>query len=706
MIVPRGPACPGAAPALPWHDPLTSIPHGAFIDMGIAADIVLVVVAGLICGLVARRLNQPLIMGYIFAGVLLGPFTGGVTVSSVHEIEMLAEIGVALLLFGIGLEFSLSDLKPVRRIALIGTPIQIVLILAFGWCVGRWLGWDWQSSLWLGALLSLSSTMVILKTLESQGLMGTLSSRVMIGMLIVQDLAVVPMLVVLPVLGQLEQGLSLLGWTVFKAVAFLVVMIVVGARVIPWLMKRVARTNSSELFLVTTSGLALGIGYGTWLFGLSFAFGAFVAGLVISESDYSHHALSSILPLRDLFGLLFFASVGMLLDPRFLMQHWQAVLALTALTALSKGVVCAGLSRLFGYVNIVPLAVGLGMFQVGELSFLLAKVGREAGALNSDQYGLILSAAIVSMLLTPPVSRLAGPLYRLQRRFFKREAVHTVNLGGDVLQDHVIVVGGGRVGGFLAGVLASANVPYVVVEAGHRTFEALEARGVPVVYGDATQRPVLEAARPEAARLLMITVPSYAVVRQVLELSRAMEPNLSVVARADGVEQMRSMREMGADQVVQPVLETGLEFARKALRCLGLPPGAVQRFADAVQGGGYAQLAHEDALPDGSLHRLEALRAVEVVWEAVPAGSPLDGGTAAELAIRSRTGLSVVGVLRDGVMLANPGADMTLQAGDLLALIGGPREQRCFREHFLTPDGKKAGEACDRSGPDPEGSAA
>ncbi|MGE4290566.1 MAG: cation:proton antiporter [Desulfovibrio sp.] len=653
--------------------------------MGIASDIVLVVVAALVCGLLARRLGQPLILGYIVAGVLLGPHTGGVTISSVHEIEMLAEIGVALLLFCIGLEFSLSDLRPVRGIALVGTPIQIVLIVVYGWGIGAWLGWAWEPALWLGALLSLSSTMVILKTLESQGLMGTLSSRVMIGMLIVQDLAVVPMLVILPILGELGGdmggGLTLLGWAVFKAAAFLGLMILVGARLIPWLMKRVARTNSPELFLVTTSALALGIGYGTYLFGLSFAFGAFVAGLVISESDYSHHALSSVLPLRDLFGLLFFASVGMLLDPAFLLGHWKSILLLVALTSVGKGLVCAGLVRVFGYVNIVPLAVGLGMFQVGELSFLLARLGSEAGALDPEQYGLILSTAIVTMILTPPLSRLAGPLYRVQRRFHKREPVQSVNVNGDRLHDHVIVVGGGRVGGFLARVLAAADVSYVVMEAEHRTFEALKAKGLPVIYGDATQQPVLEAAHPGRAKLLMVTVPAFSVVRQVVELTRSLAPDLGIVARADGMDQMRRMRELGANQVVQPTLETGLEFARKALRCLGLPPGAVQRFADAVQGDDYAALADDGDL-EGSLYKLEALRAVEITWVRVRAGSELQGRNIAELGIRGRTGVSVVGVLRAGIMLPNPDIHMPLEADDMLALIGGPKEQRRFETEF------------------------
>jgi len=654
--------------------------------MGIAADIVILVVIGLVCGLAAYRLKQPPIIGYIVAGVLLGPFTGGLTVSSVHEIEKLAEIGVALLLFGIGLEFSLDDLKPVRKVALIGTPIQIVLVIAFGWLLGSWMGWDWQASLWLGSILSLSSTMVILKTMESQGVMGTLSSRVMIGMLIVQDLAVVPMLVVLPTLSHLESGGALLGWAAVKAALFLTLMVVVGKRGIPWLMRRVSRTGSSELFLVSVAALSLGIGYGTWLFGLSFAFGAFVAGLVLSESDYSHHALASILPLRDLFGLLFFASVGMLLDPGFLVRHWHMVLLLTAAVALFKGAVCGGLARFFGYVNIVPLAVGLVMFQVGELAFLLAESGRQVGALNQDQFSLILSTAIVSMILTPQSSRLAAPAYRVLGRFLPHPPATLVRLEDeDALRDHVIIVGGGLVGRFLANVLTSVGVPFVVIEVAHQPFEKLKADNIPTIYGDATQRMVVEAAHPERARMVLVAAPSFVVVRQVTEYCREIAPELTVIGRAVGEEQLHVLRELGAKQVVQPALETGLEFARKMLRLLGMPPLAVQCFADAVQSEGYAQICQSEQPPEGALQQMEALRAMDVAWVEVLPDSPLSGQSPASLNIRKATGVSVVGVMRRGEMHPNPAPDMVFEPGDLLMAMGGPDQRKVFRERFAQP---------------------
>lgn len=330
--------------------------------MGITADIAIIVVAGLLGGLIAHRLRQPLILGYILAGVLVGPSVGLLPISDVHEIELLAEIGVALLLFALGIEFSFRELQPVRYIALIGAPIQMALTVVLGLAIGHWAGWGWMASLWFGAFIALSSTMVTLKTLMSQGRMGTLSSRIMIGMLIVQDLAVVPMMIVLPQLADLEAGLPALGWAVVRSALFLGGMIFIGTRVLPWLMRIVARWNSRELFLLTVTAIGLGIGYATYLVGLSFAFGAFVAGMVLSESDHSHQALSDIIPLRDLFGLLFFVSVGMLLDPIFILNNLTLVATIVLMVTVGKGVIFAGLGRLFGYGNVVPLALGFGLF--------------------------------------------------------------------------------------------------------------------------------------------------------------------------------------------------------------------------------------------------------------------------------------------------------------------------------------------------------
>ena len=383
--------------------------------MGIASDIAIIIVAALLGGLIAQRLKQPLILGYILAGVMVGPHTGGITVTEIHNIELLAEIGVALLLFALGLEFSFKDLKPVRNIALIGTPVQMLLTVAYGYAIGQWLGFGKTESIWIGALISISSTMVILKTMMNRGLIGTLSSRVMIGMLIVQDLAVIPLMIILPQLSNPEAGLPLLGWAAFKAACFLAAMVFMGIRVIPRMMAYIADWNSRELFLLTITAAGLGVGYATYLFGLSFAFGAFVAGMILSESDYSHQALSDIIPLRDIFGLLFFVSIGMLLDPVFLFSNLKTVLLMALLVITGKILIFGTLVPFFGYGNVVPLAVGLGLFQIGEFSFVLARVGLKTNSINNDLYSLILTTAVITMILTPFISGLTAPLYAIKK---------------------------------------------------------------------------------------------------------------------------------------------------------------------------------------------------------------------------------------------------------------------------------------------------
>ena len=447
--------------------------------MGIATDIILLIVVAFGCGLLLQRLGQPVILGYIAAGIILGPHTGGLTVSNIHEIERLAEIGVALLLFALGLEFSLKDLKPVKKVALIGTPIQIILTIGLGFGIGHLMGWDWKDSLWLGACISLSSTMVILKTLMNQGWLGTLSSKVMIGMLIVQDLAVVPLMIILPQLNDPAVGLPALGIAALKAAAFIAGMVLLGTKLLPRLMGHIARLGSRELFLLAITAIGLGVGYVTHLVGLSFAFGAFVAGMVLSESDYGHQALSDIIPLRDLFGLLFFASVGMLLDPVFLMDHLVEVVVLVLAVSLGKGIIFAVLARVFRYGNVIPLAVGLGLFQVGEFSFVLATVGVVDGL---DRPRSLLADPDHGHPDDDPHAARLGPdraALRAEEALVPARAARDAEHPRDGLE----AARGHRrrrTRGFqIAGVFKGFGLPLVVVELDHRRVESAQTAGIP-----------------------------------------------------------------------------------------------------------------------------------------------------------------------------------------------------------------------------------
>ena len=661
--------------------------------MGIATDLILLVVSAFFSGLLMQRLGQPLILGYILTGIAFGPYTFGFALTSVHEIELLAEIGVALLLFALGLEFSLKDLKPVKMIALIGTPIQILLTIAMGYGIGQFMGWDAKSSLWLGALVSLSSTMVLLKTLMNQGWLGTLSSKVMVGMLIVQDLAVVPLIVLLPMLNDPSLGWISLEIAMLKTVVFLAGMIFFGTRLLPMIMRYIAHLGSRELFLLAITAIGLGVGYLTYLVGLSFAFGAFVAGMVLSESDYGHQALSDIIPVRDLFGLLFFASVGMLLNPAFLLDHWQQVLMLVLIVSLGKGIIFALLARIFKYGNVVPLAVGLGLFQVGEFSFVLAQVGVSTNSISHEVYSLVLSTAIITMFLTPIISGQTSRLYALRKRWFKHEPLDTINYPKSGLRNHVIIVGGGRVGFRIAQVLKRLSVPMLIIELDQLRVERAKNSEITVIYGDASHEIVLEAAETASARLLIITTPEVLIAQAIVEQARKANAEIQVVARAPGIEFLEEFKKLNISEVVIPEFEAGLEMARKALVHLHIPAAKIQHYTESLRQDLFSSLYSENE-EDKILEQLkDAEKQYDLQWMLIKPGSILVGKTIGEAEIRTKTDTSVVGVIRNDKLVPNPDANFRFEANDRAAIIGIDSARETFFQLTCTSQNSSAEEA-------------
>ncbi|MCB2189776.1 MAG: cation:proton antiporter [Deltaproteobacteria bacterium] len=646
--------------------------------MGITTDIILLVVVAFFCGLLMQRLGQPLILGYIAAGIILGPHTGGLTVSDIHQIELLAEIGIALLLFALGLEFSLKDLKPVKMVALVGTPIQMALTVGLGFGIGHLMELDWKASLWLGALVSLSSTMVILKTLMNQGWLGTLSSKVMIGMLIVQDLAVIPMMIILPQLNNPAVGLPTLGFAALKAAGFITGMVFLGTRLLPRLMSHIARLGSRELFLLAITAIGLGVGYITHLSGLSFAFGAFVAGMVLSESDYGHQALSDIIPLRDLFGLLFFSSVGMLFDPGFLFDHIWEVIVLVLTVCIGKGLIFAGVSRVFKYHNVIPLAVGLGLFQIGEFSFVLARIGLSTNSIGNDLYSLVLTATILSMVITPLISGQTAKIYALKKRWFRHEKLEASNIPSHGPEGHVVIAGGGRVGFQIAQILRRLNMQFIIIELDHRRFEQAKEAGMSVVYGDASQEIVLEAASIRASVLLVLTIPDLVTARATIFHSKRLNKRLKIVARTTGPDYFEMMKELGVTGVVLPEFEASLEITRQSLLHLNVPPAEVQRHTDTIRQELYATLLNSN----DNYRILSELRGAEqqfdLQWIILCQESPMANRSIGESEIRKVTGASVVGVVRNGQLNPNPDADFILMPEDLVAIIGNEENREAF----------------------------
>ena len=640
--------------------------------MDLVADLALVLLAALGGGFLAQRIGQPLIVGYILAGVIVGPFSGGPTVGNVHDIERMAELGVVLLLFSLGLEVSFSELAPVRRVALAGGVIQILATIALGLALGLGLGWDWRPALWFGAIISLSSTMVALKTIQAQGRLGTLSSRVMLGILVVQDLAVVPLMIVLPELSDPAGGLAKVGIAAARAALLLGVIVLFSTKVVPRLMAFVARWNSRELFFLSTITLAVGVGYVAWRFGLSMAIGAFVAGLVVSESEYAHQALSDVAPLRDLFGMLFFVSVGMLLDPARLWEQLGVLGVVVAAILVGKGLILAGVVRAFGYWNVIPLAVGLTLFQVGEFAFVLARVGLSSGALATDVYTLAMNAAIVTMVLTPVASGAVPALYERLWPKRSREAFEAANLPEDGLGEPVVICGAGGVGRSIADALHPLGLPFVIVESDDRRVQQARRAGLPVVYGDASQPIVLEAAGLARARAILVTASAFSDVRAIVSAARVVRADIPVIARADGVDAVRALYGLGIQEVTSPEFEAAIEMTRQALMHFNVPAHDVLSVASAIRHDRYAQAGES---PLALMSQIgEIARQLDFTWVSVPSGSPFDGQTLAGLRLRSTTGVSVVGIIRDGRLISNPDGDSRLERGDLVAVLG-TREQ-------------------------------
>lgn len=648
--------------------------------MGIAADITIIIVSGLVAGFIAYKMGIPLVIGYIFAGVLVGPYTGIIHISEINQIELLAEIGVALLLFSLGLEFTFRELAEVKHIAITGTILQLLLTVLFGYGIGWYWDLGWIPSLWFGAIMSLSSTMIVLKTLMGKGLIGTLSSKVMIGMLIVQDIAAVPMMIILPQLSNLRQGMSVLGFAVIKAAVFLALIVLVGTRLIPYILRIIAKWNSRELFLLAVTALGLGIGYATHAAGLSFAFGAFVAGMVLSESEYSHQALSDIIPLRDIFSLIFFTSVGMLIDPVFVLEHAGTIFFMTGVIIVFKGIIFSIIARTFGYVNIIPIAVGLGLSQVGEFSFVLARLGVQGQVFQRGVYSIILSTIVISMVVSPFLSQLAAPIYSLRRKWFKHEQVMTINFPSEGISGHVVIAGGGRVGLQVAGVLKHLKCPYVIVEQDYRRYEFAKSEGHPIIFGDAGQETVLDAAELSRARLLLITIPALTVSRSIIHAVRDRGIDVEVVARAASLEQMEELYRERITQVVQPEFEASLEITRQALLHFEVSAVEIQKCLDEVRSKWYLPFSKNSDLY-GILTKLKnASSMLEISWYEVPDNSAAAGKSIGELKIRSETGASVVGIMRGGTFMPNPESGFMIEQGDMVAVIGTVQHRRCFEQ--------------------------
>jgi CPA2 family monovalent cation:H+ antiporter-2 len=517
----------------------------------------------LIFGFLAERLRLPALVGYLLAGILIGPATPGF-VADLPIAAQLSEIGVMLLMFGVGLHFSLADLLAVKKIAVPGAVVQMGLATLLGMGVALAWGWSFGAGLVFGLALSCASTVVLLKALEARGILDSMNGRIAVGWLVVEDLATVLVLVLLPPLAGLLGGHAAtaasdaplwltLGKTLLQVAAFVTLMLVAGRRLLPWLLQQVARTGSRELFTLAVIAAAIGIAYGAAaLFSVSFALGAFFAGMVMRESPLSHRAAEESLPLRDAFAVLFFVAVGMLLEPRVLLEQPLHVLAVVAIVILGKALAAALLVTLLRYPLNTALTVAASLAQIGEFSFILAGLGLHLGLLPQEGVSLVLAGALISIALNPLLFAAIAPLKALALRLEQREdalAVLPDDTERRYLAGQVVMVGYGRVGRRLAATLHERHIPFVVAEQNRERVEELRAAGLVAVSGDATEPATLIQAHIAEAALLVIACPDPRDVQRMVDIARALNPGIEIVILTRDAEAAALLRQASVGRV-------------------------------------------------------------------------------------------------------------------------------------------------------------
>jgi CPA2 family monovalent cation:H+ antiporter-2 len=545
-------------------------------------SIVILLVAALVGGMIAHRLRQPVILGYLVVGVAVGPHALGL-VSDLVLIEAVATIGVALLMFTLGLEISISQLRQVGKVGLWGGIAQILVTFVLGLVVGSTLlNWSLAQAVLLGLVISLSSTMVCLKILMERGELDSVHGRIMIAILILQDISVVLMVLVMPILGGTMGNLPLaLATAVGKAALLVGIAIVSGLWVLPWLMGRIAGVRSRELFLLTVLVLCLGAAAGTYIFGLSVVFGAFAIGLVLRETRFAHQALAEITPLRDIFATLFFISLGMLISPRFILDHWASVAGLVAIIIVIKFLVVFGIIRFFGFSGRIAFLAGAGLFQIGEFSFILAQGGMNTGIISEQLYSLILASAIITMILTPLSMSLSSWLYPKLARAPAGLAVEDASAlpvsGSPEAVKPVVIAGYGRVGQNITQGLQEAGIPYTVIEIDPELISKLRYGGIACIYGDASNAHVLAKLGLKKAKALVITFPDPLAVMTTAQAALRINPKLKIVARVHRAREAESLKKLGVKELVSPEYEASLEFLQRVLSVSGWRKADIKR---------------------------------------------------------------------------------------------------------------------------------
>lgn len=645
------------------------------MELILLKDVIVIFALSIIILFVFNRLQIPVVVGFILTGILVGPQGLGL-IQATDEVRNLADISIILMLFTIGIDFSVRNLLQIRRPVLIGGSLQVVLTFIASFAISVAAGQIITNSIFLGFLVSLSSTAIVLKILQDRAEINSPHGSTALGILIFQDIAIVPMMLVTPLLAGASRNISYdLLFILAKGLGVIVLVIIAARWIVPFLLYQITRTRSRELFLLSIVLIGLGVAWLTASVGLSLALGAFLAGLIISESEYSQQALGNIVPFRDAFTSFFFVSIGMLLNVGFLLKEPVLIIAVTIGVLLVKGLMSSIAIAITGLSLRVTLLTGLALSQIGEFSFILSQVGTRYGLLSGSSQQLFLDVTILSMALTPLVIAIAPRIAdmalllpvpdKLKTGWYPAQA--TIE---KALSDHLIIIGFGLNGRNLARAASAANIPYVIVETNPETVRLEREKGMPIYYGDATHDEVLKHVDIDRARVVVVAISDPAATRRIIEVARRLNPGIYILVRTRFANEVEPLYKLGANEVVPEEFETSVEIFSRVLARYFVPTDEIENFVNEVRSEGYEMFRKLQkkslTIADIGLH----LPNIELRTLRVAEHAAADGKTLGMLQLRKIYAVSVLAIRRDSQTISNPDGDTQLYANDIVIVVG------------------------------------
>jgi len=663
------------------------------MDLTLFTDIEIIFGFSVLILLLFHRIKLSPVLGFLVTGIIAGPHVLGI-INEVEQVEILAEIGIILLLFTIGVEMSIRELWDIKRFVLIGGGLQVVITTALVYYISLYMGHSSSTALFLGFLVSLSSTAIVLKLLQEKGEMYTPHGKISLGVLIFQDIVIVPMILLTPILAGVPSESGDNATTFLLKGLGIILFVIISARwIMPELLFRIVKTRNRELFLLTILFTVFGTAWLTARAGLSLALGAFLAGLIISESEYSHQAIGNMMPFKDVFISFFFVSIGMLLDVSFFLDNIVFLLALAVVVVLVKFMAAGFVTFMLGYPLRITIITGLTLSQVGEFSFILSSFGREYGLLDSSLYQTFLAVSIATMAATPFVMTSS---HDISSSIIKRTK-NSVLINGlysktmepieeeDKMQDHLIIIGYGFNGKTVSNAARTAGIPYIIIETNPETVRHEREHGERIYYGDATHEVVLDSANIKSARVLVVGISDFIATRKIIDVAKKMKHDIYIIARTRYMNEIDSLHKLGADEVIPEEYETSVEIFSRLLKKYLVPEEDIYKFTREIRDSGYSMLREHSVRSTDEFNLKDDMPGVDVTSFKIKEDCMLHGNTLKDIDLRKIHNATVLAIRRNDQIIENPAGDTQLLSGDVLVVMG-KAENLCKLKKMMQAD--------------------